>query len=112
MGGASLPRGREHSRWWRGGPGKSNRAGPTAATPAPASRVMLTWDATNNVGIPFAWTSPGLSTAEENTLDALDATQTATRLYFLPGRRPNEIDTAGAGLDRSPPRVLCNIRDS
>jgi len=95
-----------------GGCSTTNTAGPTAATPAPASRVMLTWDTTNNVGIPFSWTSPGLSTNEQNTLDALDATQTATRLFFLRGSRTNEVNPAGVGLYRSRASVLGDIVDS
>lgn len=90
----------------------TNVAGPTSATPAPASRVMLTWDTANNVGIPLEWTSPGLNTSEQNTLDALDATQTASRLFFLRGSRTNEVNPAGVGLYRSRASVLGDIVDS
>jgi type IV pilus assembly protein PilY1 len=83
----------------------------TAATPAPASRVMLSWDSTNNVGVPFTFTS-GISTAEVNTLDALDATQTSARLNFLRGVRTNEVNAAGVGLYRSRTSVLGDIVDS
>ena len=76
---------------------------------APTSRVMLTWSGT--AGIPFEWAS--LSTAQQNTLDAGDATPyNANRLSFIRGDRTNEITSAGVGTFRSRDSVLSDIVDS
>jgi type IV pilus assembly protein PilY1 len=88
----------------------TNTAGPTSPVPTSGSRVMLTWD--GGTGVPFAFSSPGLSPAEENTLDALDATVTATRLNYLRGSRTNELSTGGVGLYRKRAGVLGDIVDS
>jgi type IV pilus assembly protein PilY1 len=93
-----------------GGCPKTGAAGPTSATPAPASRVMLTWD--GNTGVPFLFTSPGLSTNEQNTLDALDASPNASRMNFLRGARGNELSTGGVGVYRKRAGVLGDIVDS
>jgi type IV pilus assembly protein PilY1 len=84
--------------------------GPPSGTPAPASRVMLTWDTVNNVGIPFEWGS--LNTAQQAALTAGDSTPNANRLNYLRGDRSNEINTAGAGLYRARNAVLGDIVDS
>jgi type IV pilus assembly protein PilY1 len=87
-------------------------AGPTAATPNSTStgRIMLTWDTSNNVGIPFEWTS--LNSNQQATLDALDGSLTSSRLSFLRGNRTNEVNTAGVGLYRSRASLLGDIVDS
>jgi|HubBroStandDraft_1064217.scaffolds.fasta_scaffold00019_19 type IV pilus assembly protein PilY1 len=89
-------------------------AGPTSPLPGVLNRVMLTWDTTNNVGIPFEWTgtSGNLNTLQEANLDALDPTETSTRLFFLRGSRNNEINTSGVGLYRTRASVLGDIVDS
>jgi type IV pilus assembly protein PilY1 len=89
--------------------------GPTPRE-APASRVMLTWNGTDTainvgtVGIPFEWGS--LTNAEQNTLDAGDASVTPNRLGYLRGDRVNEITTLGTGLYRARAGVLGDIVDS
>ena len=90
----------------------TNASGPTTPTPNSSStgRVMLTWDTTNNVGIPFEFSS--LNSNEQATLDALDSTQTSSRLNFLRGNRSNEVNTAGVGLYRSRGSLLGDIVDS
>ena len=93
-----------------GGCFSTNAAGPTIATPAHASRVMLTWDGSNNIGIPFEWAN--LNAGEQNTLDALDGSATANRLNFLRGARTNELNSAGVGLYRVRGGVLGDIVDS
>jgi type IV pilus assembly protein PilY1 len=97
--------------------------GPTSATPASSSRVMLTWDPSNNVGIPFEWSNTlgNLNSSQEANLDALDTTvvngvvtptQTASRLSYLRGSRANEVNTSGVGLYRPRANVLGDIVDS
>jgi type IV pilus assembly protein PilY1 len=93
-----------------GGCATTNIAGPTSATPVSTGRVMLTWDTLNNVGIPFEFAS--LNSNQQATLDALDATQTGSRLNFLRGSRTNEINTSGVGLYRFRASVLGDIVDS
>jgi type IV pilus assembly protein PilY1 len=79
-------------------------------TPAPASRIMLTWDTANNVGIPFEWAN--LNAAQQAALTAGDATTTSNRLNYLRGDRTKEINTAGTGLYRRRDAVLGDIVDS
>jgi type IV pilus assembly protein PilY1 len=99
--------------------------GPTSATPTPSSRVMLTWDPSNNVGIPFEWSSTSgtanLNSSQEANLDALDTTivngvvtptETSLRLSYLRGTRTNEVNTSGVGLYRPRASVLGDIVDS
>ncbi|MGB6306141.1 MAG: PilC/PilY family type IV pilus protein [Steroidobacteraceae bacterium] len=98
-----------------GGCANTGVAGPTSATPAPTSRVMLTWDTTNNVGIPFEWTS--LNTNQQTVLDDENGTPDSTaasqyRLNYLRGDRSNEITTAGTGLYRARDGILGDIVDS
>jgi type IV pilus assembly protein PilY1 len=83
-----------------------------AATP---TRVMLTWDTSLNVGIPFEYT--GLNANQQATLDALDSTLTtpppaSARLSFLRGQRSNEISTGGVGYFRTRASLLGDIVDS
>jgi type IV pilus assembly protein PilY1 len=89
-------------------------AGPTSPTPGYASRVMLTWDTTNNVGIPFEYTN--LNANQQATLDAFDGTTapetTSTRLNYLRGQRTNEVSSGGAGLYRPRSSLLSDIVDS
>lgn len=80
----------------------------SVAAQSPSSRTMLTWDGTK--GVPFEWNS--LTTAEQNTLDSGDATNTANRLNYLRGDRTNEITTTGSGLYRDRVSVLGDIIDS
>jgi type IV pilus assembly protein PilY1 len=88
-------------------------AGPTAAEGA-TSRIILSWNGTQ--GVPFEWaTTTGtttLTTAQENTLDAGDSSNTAKRLNYLRGDRSNEINTSGSGLYRDRDSVLGDIIDS
>jgi type IV pilus assembly protein PilY1 len=97
-------------------------SGPTSPE-TPASRVMLTYNGTNatsgtagTAGTPFEWpgTSAGITTAEENTLDAGDATPiNANRLNYLRGVRTNEINpSTGAGTYRTRDGVLGDVIDS
>jgi type IV pilus assembly protein PilY1 len=93
-----------------GGCASTNASGPTTATPAPAARIMLTWDTANNVGIPFEWAS--LNTTQQAALTFGDSTITPNRLSYLRGDRTNEIDSTGAGLYRARDSVLGDIVDS
>jgi type IV pilus assembly protein PilY1 len=93
-----------------GGCNATGASGPTTATPAPASRTMLTWDTVNNVGIPFEWAS--LNSAQQAALTALDPSITAYRLNYLRGDRSNEINSAGVGLYRARDGILGDIIDS
>ncbi len=93
-----------------GGCATTGAAGPTNPTPAPTSRVMLTWDTVNNIGIPFEWTS--LNGAQQAMLNFGDATPTALRLNYLRGDRSNEINSQGIGLYRDRDAVLGDIVDS
>ena len=63
--------------------------GPTSATPAPAGRIMLTWDTAANVGIPFEWAS--LNAAQQAALDFGDASTTSSTLE-LSARRSQQRD--------------------
>jgi type IV pilus assembly protein PilY1 len=98
-----------------GGCASTGLAGPTTATPVPTPRVMLTWDTSNNVGIPFEWTS--LNSNQQTVLDDENGTPDSTatsqyRLNYLRGDRSNEITTAGTGLYRARDGVLGDIVDS
>jgi type IV pilus assembly protein PilY1 len=96
-------------------------SGPTSPAPnwnstgvAP-TRVMLTWDTINGVGIPFEYTS--LNSSEQANLDALDSTlptppSASARLNFLRGQRTNEITTGGVGFFRPRASLLGDIVDS
>ncbi len=82
--------------------------GATAAEP-PTSRQIMTWNGTR--GIPFEWAS--LTSAQQNTLDAGDATPfNANRLNYLRGVRTNEQNTLGVGLFGARVSVLSDIVDS
>jgi type IV pilus assembly protein PilY1 len=93
-------------------------AGPTTAE-APTSRNIVTWNGTGSTaltagtaGVPFEWTS-GVTTAEQNILDAGDATPySSNRLNYLRGVRTNEINSSGVGLYRARDGVLADIVDS
>jgi type IV pilus assembly protein PilY1 len=98
-----------------GGCANTGVGGPTSASPAPASRVMLTWDTTNNVGIPFEWTN--VNTNQQTVLDDENGTADSTatsqyRLNYLRGDRSNEITSSGTGLYRARDGVLGDIVDS
>jgi type IV pilus assembly protein PilY1 len=97
-----------------GGCVTTGASGPTNPTPGTLARVMLTWDTANNVGIPFEWTGSNgnLNASQEANLDALDATQTSTRLFYLRGSRTNEVNTSGVGLYRPRASILGDIVDS
>jgi len=97
-------------------------SGTVNPNPAPASRVMLTWDTTNNVGISFEWAS--LNQNQQTVLDAENGpspgvagtpdsgTASQFRLNYLRGDRTNEITTAGTGLYRARDGILGDIVDS
>ncbi len=93
-----------------GGCATTGVSGPTGATPAPSSRVMITTDAPGSVGIPFEWTS--LDAIEQATLDYGDTLPTSNRLNYLRGDRSNEINTSGVGLYRARDGILGDIVDS
>ncbi len=84
--------------------------GPTAPNPAPAARVMLTWDTAANTGIPFEWAN--LNTAQQAALTFGDASPSSARLSYLRGDRTNEINSSGVGLYRARDTVLGDIVDS
>ena len=93
-----------------GGCASTGASGPSAATPAPSSRVMLTYDTVNNVGIPFKWAS--LNAFQQAGLVFGDPTITQNRLNYLRGDRSNEVDSSGVGLYRARDAVLGDIVDS
>ena len=93
-----------------GGCATTNTSGPTSATPTPATRVMLTWDTANNVGIPFEWSS--LNSAQQAALDFGDVSASNLRLNYLRGDRTNEINSVGVGLYRARDAILGDIVDS
>jgi len=97
-----------------GGCVTTGASGPTSATPGTLNRTILTWDPSNNVGIPFEWSNSlgNLNSNQENNLDALDATQTSSRLSYLRGFRGNEVNTSGVGLYRPRASILGDIVDS
>jgi type IV pilus assembly protein PilY1 len=98
-----------------GGCASTQVSGTFNANPAPASRVMLTWDTTKNVGIPFEWASLNLN--QQTVLDDENGTADPTadsqfRLNYLRGDRTNEITNSGTGLYRARDGVLGDIVDS
>ncbi len=93
-----------------GGCANTNASGPTGATPAYGSRVMLTWDTTNLKGMPFEWSS--LNSTQQATLDYGDATPTANRLNYLRGDTQYEINSSGVGLYRAREGLLGDMVDS
>ena len=94
------------------GGGCTAPTGTPSGTPAPANRIMLTWDTTKttNGGIPFEWNN--LNAAQQAALVAGDPTTTTNRLNYLRGDRTNEINTSGVGLYRRRDAVLGDIVDS
>ena len=97
-----------------GGCVTTGASGPTNPIPGTLARVMMTWDTSSNAGIPFEWTSANgnLNANEQANLDALDATETASRLFFLRGSRTNEVSSTGVGLYRPRASILGDIVDS
>jgi type IV pilus assembly protein PilY1 len=97
-----------------GGCETTGASGPTSPLPGTLARVMMTWDTLHSVGVPFEWTgtSGNLNANQEANLDALDSTQTSSRLFFLRGSRTNEVNTSGVGLYRSRASILGDIVDS
>jgi type IV pilus assembly protein PilY1 len=105
-----------------GGCASTQVSGTIPANPAPASRVMLTWDTTNNVGISFEWAS--LNANQQTVLDAENGPSPGVagtpdsgaasqfRLNYLRGDRSNEITTAGKGLYRARDGILGDIVDA
>jgi type IV pilus assembly protein PilY1 len=93
-----------------GGCANTGASGPSSPTPAPAGRIMLTWDTANNVGIPFEWAN--LNAAQQAALTAGDATPNNNRLNYLRGDRTNEINSVGVGLFRQRDSILGDIVDS
>ena len=84
--------------------------GPTAAAPAPAGRIMLTWDTAAGTGIPFEWAN--LNAAQQAALTFGDSSPTNARLEYLRGDRTNEINSTGVGLYRARDAILGDIVDS
>ena len=82
----------------------------TATTPvqAPAARTMLTWG--GSTAVPFQYNS--LTTAQQNTINQGDLTQTANRVNFLRGDRTNETVNGGTDQFRTRTSVLGDIMDS
>jgi type IV pilus assembly protein PilY1 len=102
---------------WSSTPASGGGCATTTGTglPAPAARVMLTWDTANNVGIPFEWAS--LNSAQQAALTAGDssltpAPPTQSRFNYLRGDRSNEVNSVGVGLFRARDGVLGDIVDS
>jgi len=95
-----------------GGCANTGASGPKGATPGPSSRVMLTYDTVNNVGIPFEWSN--LSGAQQTALNFGDPTSPTPwlRLNYLRGDRSNEINSAGVGLYRARDAIVGDIVDS
>ena len=98
-----------------GGCASTNTSGPTNPLPVPTSRVILTWDTLNNVGIPFEWANLNANQKavlddENNTADSAATSQ--YRLNYLRGDRSNEITTTGSGLYRARDGILGDIVDS
>jgi type IV pilus assembly protein PilY1 len=98
-----------------GGCASTQVSGTVNPNPAPASRVMLTWDTTNNVGIPLEWAS--LNQNQQTVLDDENGTPDSTtnsqfRLNYLRGDRSNEITSTGTGLYRARDGILGDIVDS
>ena len=93
-----------------GGCSQTLANGPTSPSPAPDSRVMITWDTAGNVGIPFEWGS--LNSAQQAALTFGDGNFTSARLDYLRGNRSNEINSSGVGLFRVRESILGDIVDS
>jgi type IV pilus assembly protein PilY1 len=93
-----------------GGCSSTNVTGPTNASPTSGNRVMVTWDTTNNVGIPFEWAT--LNPAQQAALTFGDGSFTSNRLDYLRGNRSNEINSTGTGLFRQRDSILGDIVDS
>jgi type IV pilus assembly protein PilY1 len=77
----------------------STGAGPSAATPTPANRVILTY---NGGGTTLLWGS--LSTAQQTALETGDGNTTAAqyRLNYLRGDRTYEVNSAGTCASGGP----------
>ena len=98
-----------------GGCASTQVSGQTNPNPAPASRVMLTWDTSKNIGIPFEWAS--LNQNQQTVLDdengtADSAASSQFRLNYLRGDRSHEITSSGTGLYRAREGILGDIVDS
>ena len=98
-----------------GGCASTQVSGQNNPNPAPASRVILTWDTTNLAGIPFEWTN--LNTNQQTVLDDENGTSDISansqfRLNYLRGDRSKEITNAGTGMYRAREGVLGDIVDS
>lgn len=93
-----------------GGCSSTNVSGPTSASPSPGSRIMVTWDTANNVGIPFEWAN--LNSAQQAALTFGDGSLTSSRLDYLRGNRSGEINASGAGQFRGRDSLLGDIVDS
>ena len=95
---------------WDGGcvltGGTCSATNTTVTAQGSGSRQILSWNGTT--GIPLQWSS--LTTAQQNALDAGDATPyNSNRLNYLRGERSNEITASGTGLFRSRTSVLGDI---
>ena len=80
---------------------------PAVTVQAPSSRVIMTWNNSTSAGagVPFEWSSPGLTSAEQGTLGSSD------RVSYLRGDRTKEIANSG-GVFRTRSSVLGDIVDS
>jgi type IV pilus assembly protein PilY1 len=86
--------------------GTCTSTGATNTAQSSANRQIVSWNGTQ--GIPFQWSS--LTTAQQNALDAGDATPyNANRLNYLRGERGNEVTSAGTGLFRARTSVLGDV---
>jgi type IV pilus assembly protein PilY1 len=93
--------------------------GPTTATPAYNSRVMMAWNGLDTsgssglpgtAGIPFEFTS--LASKQQTAINLGDAVSNANRTNYIRGQRSNEINSSGSGLFRARDSVLGDIVDS
>ena len=98
----------------------SNTANWYAATQVnlqtPTSRIILSYNPTSAVGIPFRWSSTALSATQQADLNTSPAgtadTKGALRLNYLRGDRSNEGTTTSEFRRRSPTTVLGDIVNS
>ncbi|HTT13402.1 MAG TPA: PilC/PilY family type IV pilus protein [Burkholderiaceae bacterium] len=89
--------------------GSCAATGTTTTAQGPANRQILTWNGTTGTGLEWS----NLTTAQQNALDAGDATPyDANRLNYLRGDRTNEITTSGTGLFRARTSVLADVYHS
>lgn len=76
------------------------------------SRIIATWDAVNNTGVPFEWSGTGVTgiNATQKALLQPSDTKGSLRLNYLRGDQSNEITNGGGFRNRS--HLLGDIIDS